>query len=62
MFSKGQTLFALAFAITFIIALFFMYRKDANVHKKTYKGVKWVLLGFILFILFLFLIKTVIKE
>lgn len=62
MFSKGQTLFAILFAITFIIVMFFMYRKDAAIHKKNYKGVKWVLLGFLLFILFLFLIKTVIKE
>lgn len=62
MFSKEQTLFAIFFAITFIIVMFFMYRKDAAIHKKNYKGVKWVLLGFLLFILFLFLIKNKIKE
>jgi hypothetical protein len=39
-----------------------MYLKDKSIHKQQYKGVKWVLLGFLLFILFLFLIKGYIKE
>lgn len=62
MFSQGQTIFAILFAITFIIIIVFMYLKDKSTHKQQYKGVKWVLLGFLLFILFLFLIKDYIKE
>ncbi|MES2864455.1 MAG: hypothetical protein V4666_10080 [Bacteroidota bacterium] len=62
MFSKGQTIFAIAFALVFITIIVFMYLKDKSIHKQQYKGVKWVLLGFLLFILFLFLIKGYIKE
>jgi hypothetical protein len=62
MFSKGQTVFAVLFAISFIIIIIFMYLKDISTHKQQYKGVKWILLGFLLFILFLFLIKGFIKE
>ncbi len=50
MFSKGQLLFGVMFAIAFIIALFFMYRKDSKIHQKYYKGNRWVLLAFIAFI------------
>lgn len=62
MFSKGQTVFAILFAISFIIAIFVMYRKDLAIHKRHYKGTKWILLGFLLFILFLVALKTVIKN
>ena len=62
MFSKGQTLFAVLFAISFITIIVFMYVKDKNIHKQQYKGVKWIVLGFLLFILFLFLIIVFIKE
>ena len=44
------------------IIIVFMYLKDKNIHKHHYKGVKWIVLGFLLFILFLFLIKGYIKE
>ena len=62
MFSKGQTIFAILFAISFILTIFVMYRKDISIHKQHYKGIKWILLGFILFIAFLVAIKTVIKN
>ncbi len=62
MFSKGQTVFAILFAISFITIIVFMYLKDKKIHKQQYKGVKWIGLGFLLFILFLFLIKGFIKE
>ena len=52
MFSKGQTVFAILFAISFITIIVFMYLKDKNIHKQQYKGVKWIVLGFLLFILF----------
>jgi hypothetical protein len=62
MFSKGQTVFAILFAISFIAIIIYMYIKDTKIHKEQYKGVKWIVLGFLLFILFLFLIKGFIKE
>jgi len=62
MFSKGQTVFAILFAISFITIIIFTYIKDKKIHKEQYKGVKWIVLGFLLFILFLFLIKGFIKE
>ncbi|WP_396198999.1 hypothetical protein [Flavobacterium sp.] len=62
MFSKGQTVFAILFAISFIAIIIYMYIKDKKIHKEQYKGVKWIVLGFLLFILFLFLIKGFIKE
>ena len=62
MFSKGQTVFAILFAISFIAIIIYMYIKDKKIHKEQYKGVKWIVLGFLLFILFLFLIKGYIKE
>ena len=62
MFSRGQTVFAILFAISFIAIIIYMYIKDKKIHKEQYKGVKWIVLGFLLFILFLFLIKGFIKE
>lgn len=62
MFSKGQTIFAISFTIVFIIIIVFMYLKDKVIHKQQYKGVKWILLGFLSFILFLFLIKGYVKQ
>ncbi len=62
MFSKGQTIFAILFAITFIVIIVFMYLKDKKIHRQQYKGAKWILLGFLLFIVFLFLIKTYIMD
>ena len=59
MFSQGQTIFAILFAITFIIIIVFMYLKDKSTHKQQYKGVKWVLLGFLLFILLYGLLENV---
>jgi hypothetical protein len=62
MFSKGQTVFAILFAISFISIIIFMYIKDKKIHKEQYKGVKWIVFGFLLFIVFLFSIKGFIKE
>ena len=58
MFSTGQLIFAGLFLIAFIIVMIFSYRKDIRLHKKYYKGSIFVLLGFIVFILILFLIKS----
>ena len=50
MFSKGQLIFGILFAITFIGILFYAYLKDSKLHKKYYKGSLWILLVFIGFI------------
>ena len=50
MFSQGQLIFGILFAITFISILIYAYRKDFNLHQKYYKGSLWVLLAFIGFI------------
>jgi len=57
MFSTGQIIFAIIFAISFIVFIVFSYRKDAKLHKLHYKGSLWVLIGFLLFIAILFAIK-----
>ena len=50
MFSQGQLIFGILFAITFISVLTYAYRKDFNLHQKYYKGSLWVLLAFVGFI------------
>ncbi|MCG9972961.1 hypothetical protein [Christiangramia crocea] len=62
MFSTGQLIFAGLFLIAFIIIMIFSYRKDIRLHKKYYKGSIYVLIGFIIFILLLFLIKTQLNH
>lgn len=62
MFSKGQWIFAALFFVSFVIAITYAYKGDKNLHKKFYKGSYWVLIGFILFIVMLFLIKVFFKH
>ena len=62
MFSKGQAIFAILFLAAFIIAMIVTYKKDKILHQKNYKGVKWVLVTFIGFVIFLFLIKHFLKN
>ena len=50
MFSQGQLIFGILFAITFISILIYAYRKDFNLHQNHYKGSLWVLLAFVGFI------------
>ncbi|TYA57537.1 hypothetical protein FVF61_04730 [Formosa maritima] len=61
MFTNGQLVFGILFAIAFIIILFFTYRHDKKTHKKYYKGSVWVLIAFISFILFIASIKWFFK-
>lgn len=51
MFSRGQLIFALVFAITFIIAIIWAYSKDKVNNKKFFKGSYKILL-FSLFVFF----------
>jgi mannose/fructose/N-acetylgalactosamine-specific phosphotransferase system component IIC len=61
MFSQGQIYFAIGFFIVFTIITVFMYRKDRMLHKKNYKGVPWILVGFLAFFLFLLALKFGLK-
>jgi hypothetical protein len=62
MFTTGQLAFAAFFIVIFVAAMIYVYRKDAKLHKKHYKGSYWILIGFIAFILALFVIKTYLKH
>ncbi|WP_163394173.1 hypothetical protein [Flavobacterium limi] len=62
MFSQGQLIFAVCFFIAFVIIMIFAYRKDLALHKIFYKGNYKVLIGFLLFIVILFLIKFFFKR
>lgn len=57
MFTKGQWLFGILFALTFILVLVYAYRKDLKLHKRYYKGTIWILLAFISFILMIVAVK-----
>lgn len=62
MFSTGQLIFAALFFIAFVVIITLTYRKDKKLHKKNYKGVIWILVSFITFIIILFLIKYFLKN
>ncbi|AYN68790.1 hypothetical protein D1013_16080 [Euzebyella marina] len=62
MFSTGQIIFASLFAIAFAIVVILSYKKDKKLHSKNYKGVKWIALGFAVFVGLLFFIKFFLKN
>ncbi len=62
MFSQGQIIFGVLFFIVFVIIIGFTYRKDKVLHKKYYKGSLWILLGFILFVITLFYLKSALHH
>ncbi len=57
MFSNGQIIFGVFFFITFLIIITYSYKKDLKKLKGSYKGIRWVILGFIAFISILILLK-----
>jgi len=59
MFTKGQWIFAILFAIFFAVSLIYTYRKDLKLHRKYYKGSVWVLIVFIAFFLMIALVKWI---
>ncbi|MAV04157.1 MAG: hypothetical protein CMC31_00645 [Flavobacteriaceae bacterium] len=59
MFSNGQLLFGLIFFIFFIIIVSISYKKDLKKLNGSYKGIKWVLVGFIIFIAVLVILKKI---
>jgi len=62
MFSTGQLIFAALFAIGYIVVIIFSYKKDKKSHLQNYKGVKWVAVTFVIFLVFLFVIKYLLKN
>ncbi len=62
MFSSGQLIFAGCFVVVFVIATFYAYKGDKALHKKFYSGSSNVLIGFIAFVVLLFLIKIFFKH
>lgn len=62
MFSTGQVIFAVLFAIAFIVIIIFSYQKDRRLHAKNYKGVIWVAVAFATFLIILFAIKYLLKN
>ncbi|HAB27742.1 MAG: hypothetical protein CMP05_10045 [Xanthomarina sp.] len=61
MFTNGQWVFGILFAIAFIIVIFYTYRHDLKLHKRYYKGSIWILVAFISFIVFIASIKWFFK-
>ena len=57
MFSRGQIVFGILFALAFITLLVFAYRKDRRLHRKYYKGSVWILIAFLAFLLLIVAIK-----
>jgi len=62
MFSTGQLIFAALFVIVFAVVITFSYKKDKKLHAKNYKGVKWIGIFFIIFIILLFVIKQMLNN
>jgi hypothetical protein len=62
MFSKAQVIFGIVFAIVFISIIVYSYFKDKKIHFIYYKKSYKTLFGFVIFIVFLFLIKIFIKK
>lgn len=62
MFSTGQWIFAACFFVAFVIGISYAYKGDRALHKKMYKGSYMVLIGFVLFIVMLFVIKLFFKH
>jgi hypothetical protein len=50
------------FAISFVVAIVMAFKKERAQHQKNFKGVLKLLLGFILFIVLLFVLKTYLKS
>tara|TARA_B100001059_G_scaffold55437_1_gene50266 strand:- start:263 stop:451 length:189 start_codon:yes stop_codon:yes gene_type:complete len=62
MFTKGQLIFAIIFVIIFTVVIIDSYKKDVRFLKNTYKGVRWVLIGFIVFFSILVILKKLVNA
>ncbi|WP_027124522.1 hypothetical protein [Gelidibacter mesophilus] len=59
MFTNGQLIFGILFAVVFAVIIIYSYRKDLKLHRKYYKGSIWILLAFIAFILMISAVKYI---
>jgi len=57
MFSSGQLVFAILFFISFVAIITISYKKDLKGLKGSYSGIRWVIIGFVCFILLLVILK-----
>ncbi len=62
MFTQGQIIFGICFFVVFVVIVSIMYGRDKSLHRKNYKGVRWILIGFLAFFLLLLAIKFGLKE
>jgi hypothetical protein len=62
MFTTGQLIFAIIFVIIFSVVIIDSYKKDVKFLKNTYKGVRWVLIGFIIFFSILVILKKLVNA
>lgn len=62
MFTTGQLVFAGLFFLGFASLIYFSYSKDKALHTKNYPGSWKVLIGFIIFVIFLFSVKFILKN
>ncbi len=61
MFSTGQLIFAILFAVAFVILIVISYRKDVKRDRKYAKGSIWILVGFLVFVGLLMAAKVYLK-
>ena len=57
MYTNGQLVFGLIFFVSFIIIITYSYRKDLKKLKGTYKGIRWIIVGFLAFVSILVILK-----
>ena len=57
MFSTGQLVFAILFFISFVAIITISYKKDLKGLKGSYSGIRWVIIGFVCFVLLLLILK-----
>ena len=62
MFSTGQLVFAAFFAVGFISLIVLAYKKDRALHKRYFKGARWVLVAFIAFVALLSVLKALLRP
>lgn len=62
MLTNGQILFSLFFIVAFVTILVISYKKDKKGNPRYFKNSKWILIGFVLFVLLLISIKMILKE
>ena len=57
MFSSSQLVFAILFFISFVAIITISYKKDLKGLKGSYSGIRWVIIGFVCFVLLLVILK-----